>query len=408
MPPPLTIGFVSSTFAPLPGGAETYLDHLSHALADRGHAVRVVPRFVDTCPKPFERLLSSHEPARRYEDRGVQVHVLAPTEGRRLLLPMASRLHFYPSTEPVAIRLYETAFYHPLREALRGCDVIHYSGTGRELLGFVAQRIAADTNRPFFVTPHLHVGSWGDSPLDIRLYRQAGGVVALTDYERDAYLQWGIPPHRVHVQGHGVNVSGTGDGRRFRAEAGLGDTPMILFLGRKAGYKGYPMLLESAPEIWGRFPDAHIVFAGPADETGTLPPATKKIATDPRILDYGFVSDDMREDLYAACDLFCLPSTDEAFGLVYLEAGAYGKPVVGLDIPTLRELIGRANSGLLTRPTPTALATTICELLGDPAKRELLGENGRRRAKKQSWAHVAEAMSTLYQNAVVPTTGVQA
>jgi len=398
-----TIGFVSSTFAPLPGGTETYLDRLSHTLAAQGHDVRVVPRFVETRPHPFERLLATHEPARQYHDDGVQVHVLAPVPERRLLLRPAARLHFYPTTQASAIGLYKAAFYQPLADALDGCEVIHYSGTGRELIGFVAQQIAADTNRPFIVTPHMHVGSWGDSALDLRLYRQADRIIAFTEYEQSAYVEQGIPPNRVHVCGSGLSVSGTGDGARFRREADVGNAPLILFLGRKAKYKGYPMLLRAAPHIWDQHPAAHLVLAGPPDESASLTDSEKRMAADPRILEYGFVSDEMREDLYAACDLFCLPSTDEAFGLVYLEAGSYGKPVVGLDIPTLRELIGQAQSGLLASPSAPSVANAVCWLLDNPDERHRMGKNGQAVARMQTWDHVASTTADLYRRASAAT-----
>ena len=303
MAPPLTIGFVSSTFAPLPGGREAYLDHLSCALAERGHEVRVSTRFVDRRPEPFQRLLAAYEPAQRDEVDGVHVRVITPAPYRQVLLSLAARMHYYPSTELMAIRLYRTAFARSLAEALDGCDVVHYSGTGRELIGFVAQHVAAQRGIPFFVTPHMHVGSWGDSDLDFRLYRRADRLIALTEYERRAYVTNGIPTERIHVQGHGLNVTGTGDANRFRRETGIGDAPLILFLGRKSAEKGYPLLLRAAPALWARHPTAHLVFAGPADEATSLNDAETRIAADPRVREYGFVSDDLREDLYAACDL---------------------------------------------------------------------------------------------------------
>ena len=116
---------------------------------------------------------------------------------------------------------------------------------------------------------------------------------------------------------------------------------MILFLGRKSVYKGYTRLLDATPIIWRQYPDAHVVFAGPDDDSVALSAEQTTGLDDPRVTSYGFVSDQMRDDLFAAADLFCLPSTDEAFGLVYVEAGAYGTPVVAHDIPTLRELIAQ-------------------------------------------------------------------
>ena len=105
----------------------------------------------------------------------------------------------------------------------------------------------------------------------------------------------------------------------------------------------------------------------------------------------------MREDLYAACDVFCLPSAAEAFGLVYLEAGLYRKPVVALNLPTLRELIGGSGGGLLVESSPNAVAEAVTRLLDAPALRITLGQRGWERAKSQTWAHVATSMTRLYE-----------
>jgi glycosyltransferase involved in cell wall biosynthesis len=396
-PRPLTIGLVSTTYVPIAGGMESYLDHLSGALATDGHDVRVVTRYVEQRPDSFARLLQSAEPSREYIRNGVRVRVLAPRWGTLPFLKPTFWLHHHGLTESLAILLYRAAYYGPLATALADCDVVHYSGTGRELIGFVAQEVATDAGLPFFVTPHTHVGSWGDSAIDFRLYQKADGLIALTDYERSIYVEAGLDPNRIWVQGHGVNVTGTGDGASFRREIGIGDAPFILFLGRKSACKGYPLLLQAAPEVWARHPEARFVLAGPNDPSLSLLPETARVLEDARVMDLGYVSDQTREDLYAACDLFCLPSSAEAFGLVYLEAGFYDKPVVALDIPTLRELIARRETGLVTDATREGVAHAISSLLNNPALRNRLGKNGSRFSQSQRWEDVAQRMSTLYR-----------
>jgi glycosyltransferase involved in cell wall biosynthesis len=375
---------------------EAYLDHLSAALAAEGHAVRVVTRFVDKRPQPLSELFRSAEPARTFHRGDVEVHVVAPTPVRRMLLEPTYRLHHHTPTERVAIELYVRGFYTALRTALEGSDVVHFSGTGREMLGFAAARVAADLQVPFVVTPHVHAGSWGDGAFDFRLYKKADAVIALTEVERSVLVDGGLSAGRVHVQGHGVNVTGSGDGPAIREELGLGTAPMVFFLGRKSGYKGFPLLLASLPTVWEQHPDAQLVIAGPDDPSLDLPAESKRVLADPRVVDLGFVSDKQREDLYAACDVFCLPSKAEAFGLVYVEAGFYGKPVVALNIPTLRELIEVSGRGLLVAPSTASVAGALNRLLADPELRATLGHAGRRYAKQQSWQHVAQSMRSIY------------
>jgi len=376
---------------------ESYLDYLSASLAEEEQAVRVVTRFVDARPSPLSELFRSAEAPRTIQRGDVTVHVVAPTPVGRMLLEPTYCLHHYARTERLAIELYVNVFYAPLLEALAGCDVVHFSGTGREMLGFVAARVADDLDTPFVVTPHMHIGSWGDGAFDFRLYEQADAVVALTEFERSVLVDGGIVTERVHVQGHGVNVNGTGDGAAVRDALDLDDAPVVFFLGRKSMHKGFPLLLSSLPAVWEQHPDVRLVVAGPSDSSLTLLPEAERVLTDPRVLDLGFVSDQQREDLYAACDVFCLPSQAEAFGLVYVEAGFYGKPVVALSIPTLQELIQARGCGLLADPTPSSLSATLLRLLNDSSLRAEFGSAGRRLAKTQSWKHVATSMLSLYR-----------
>jgi phosphatidyl-myo-inositol dimannoside synthase len=390
------IGLVSNTFPPIPGGMEAYLDHLSAALNGAGHTVRVVTRFTKERPTPFSALLASSEPPSVTEHRGVTVQVMAPSGFRRLLLRPVYRLHHRRATQPLAIQLMHAALGPALRTALQGCEVVHFSGCGREMLGFVAARIARKMGVPFVVTPHMHIGSWGDGAFDFSLYRQAGALIALTAHERAFCIDQGLSPDAVHICGHGIPNNQPGIGERYRSESGLGDAPMVLFLGRKSAYKGYTRLLDAATSIWTQHPDATFVFAGPGDDSVMLSAEQEKVLGDPRVSSYGFVSDQMRDDLFAAADVFCLPSTDEAFGLVYVEAGAYGTPVVAHDIPTLRELIGTAGTGVLTQHTATDVARGCIELLSDPEKRHALGARNQELALRRTWSNVAADMASLY------------
>ena len=259
------IGFVASTFAPIPGGMEAYLDHLSAALSEQGHDVHVATRFVADRPTPTAALIRSVETPRAYSRDGVSVHVVAPSSLRRPLLAPVYKLSHPPSTQSLAIELFVAGTYRALATALDGCDIVHYSGVGREMLGFTAARVAKNFGVPFVVTPHLHAGIWGDGTFDFRLYQQAHAVIALTEYERTVYVEGGLSQNRVYVQGHGVNVSGTGDGAAIRDRLGVGDAPIVLYLGRKSTEKGFPLLLEATPSIWAHHSDTRLLLAGPPD-----------------------------------------------------------------------------------------------------------------------------------------------
>ena len=389
----LRVGFVGTAYPPVLGGMEVYLYELARALARAEHSVQVATRFVERRPPTMADLHAAVEPARTYCKDGVAVHVMGPTRWERLALRPVHRLHFRASTRPAAKRLVTHAFRRSLDEALTGSDVVHYSGTGREMFGFAAASMARRHKVPLVITPHSHAGVWGDGPIDLDLYRHADRVIALTEDERTRLVEAGLADARIRVLGHGVSVRGDGDGRRFRARHGI-DGPIVLYLGRKAAYKGYGLLRSAADAVWAERPDVHVVYAGPADES-----EPQALPGHHRLHDLGVLSDEEREDAYAACDVFCLPSSAEAFGLVYLEAWAYGKPVVALQIPTLEELIGRVGGGLLAAPSAAAVADALLRLLGDEDLRQRLGAAGAAEARYRTWAHVATAMGEIYAEA---------
>ena len=94
-----------------------------------------------------------------------------------------------------------------------------------------------------------------------------------------------------------------------------------------------------------------------------------------------------REDvpqLMAAADIFAMPSLEEPFGLVYLEAMAMERPVVGLDSGGTPEVVEDGRTGLLASPGDTAgLAARLVELVRDPARRRAMGQYGRQQVDER-------------------------
>ncbi len=401
----LRVALVGTCAWPVPGGMEAYLHALAEALAERGHGVSVVTRFARARPETMAGLHAGWEPARRHRDgRGVAVETVSPTRPGRLLLRAVHRAHF--RAPGLAARLMATALGRSLRRAVRGADVVHYSGTGRELLGFVAAAEAARRAVPFVVTPHTHQGQWGEGAVDRALYRAADRVVALTNDERQRLAAMGVAPSAIAVVGHGVCVRGDGDGRRFRDRHGLGDAPVVLFLGRQSAAKGLDVLLDAVPGLRARVPGARVVVAGPPGDRPAAPTSEAGVCR------LGLLSDGEREDALAAASVLCLPSEGEAFGLVVLEAWAYGVPVVVSDLPTLRERVDAAGGGVAVPRTAGAVSHALARLLTEPETRGAMGAAGRRHAAGCTWARAAAQVDALYRDAVrqraAPGGGVSA
>lgn len=151
--------------------------------------------------------------------------------------------------------------------------------------------------------------------------------------------------------------------------------------------KGQDDVIRAIPLVRREFPSVRVLIIGQDDRQAMRTSFTaelKALAGDLGVLDQ-VIFTGQRADmagLLAACDVFALPSFEEPFGLVFLEALAMKKPVVALNNGGTPEVVEHGLSGLLSEPgDQAALAANLLTLLRDPALRSRMGEHGRRRVE---------------------------
>ena len=161
----------------------------------------------------------------------------------------------------------------------------------------------------------------------------------------------------------------------------------VLFVGRMERRKGVDLLLKAAERILKDHPHVEFVLAGkdtPNTETGkTYREAfVQEHAGEPDLLGRvrftGAVSEAELYQLYADCDVFCLPSRYESFGLVLLEAMMFGKPVIGCAIGGMQEIVEVGANGYLAEANDAgSLETCLRRLIENDVERRRLGERSR-------------------------------
>jgi glycosyltransferase involved in cell wall biosynthesis len=295
---------------------------------------------------------------------------------------IASRPKLYPLLRGI---LYAVLPDRSLKKLVGMPEVIHFTGTGWDILGFRMLGYARKIRARFTVLPALHPGSWGDDTIDVHLYRQAEGVFCLSDHEGAHLVQRGLDPGQILRTGLPPMCLSTGDADRFRNRLGIGERPVVLFLGRRDAGKGFPALLQAWPRVLAAMPDAVLALAGPGGQDFK---ALAESLPKESFRDLGMPDEQGKADALAACDVFCLPSAHESFGLVYIEAWSYGKPVICGTAPACRELVEDGVTGLWSTQDDEVLSGKILTLLGIPTARTM-GEAGRRR---QQTKYSAEAM----------------
>lgn len=154
------------------------------------------------------------------------------------------------------------------------------------------------------------------------------------------------------------------------------DLPTLLFVGRHRYYKGVDTLIRAMPDVAAR-----LLVAGDGPMRPTWEALAVELSVTDRVQFLGDISDADLPRLYAAADVFVLPSNvrAEAYGLVLLEAMAAGLPCITTEVGTGTSFVVQHGiTGLVVPPQDArALATAVSHLLDNPALRREMGANGR-------------------------------
>ncbi len=411
---------IAPRYSPAIGGAETHIAELSQRLVRDGHDVTVATTVavgLDAFWSGNGRVLSPGSEmcdgvhVRRFPIQHFPSPSLAFPVARRLLWGL-SRLH-----APLDL-LNRLAPYAPWTPALQQWltttadpfDLVAAFSVVFEALCQPGLAFARRRGIPFMLTPFTHLGAGrrpgGDGPSrfytmrhQTDLVRRSTKVIAMTPTEQDYYVGAGVDAARIHVVGSGVTPEKIlgGDGDAFRARFGL-DHAIVAFLNALAYDKGAMTTVAALERLWLTGEQVHLVMAGsmmaPFDQfLQRLPPSTRS-----RILVLGNVDDVTKRDLLAACTMLVTPSRVDSFGIAFLEAWLYRKPVIGSTAWGMADVVSAGADGLLTPfGDADALAAAIARLLHDPDLATHFGAAGEAKVYAQhTWERKYAMLAELY------------
>jgi len=174
------------------------------------------------------------------------------------------------------------------------------------------------------------------------------------------------------------------DANEFKKKHGL-DGPLILFVGRITKHKGIQFLMRAAPSILREFPKAGFMIVG--EDYGyldSLVGMVEKLGIRDRVTFLSRLSEEEIVQAYKSADIFVLPSTLEAFGLVVVEAMASGTPVIASNYGGIRCLVQDGVNGLLFEVGEVSdLASKILLLLENQDLRRLLARKAHLQAEER-------------------------
>ena len=236
--------------------------------------------------------------------------------------------------------------------------------------------------------------------------------MAYTDFERDYLGRRGINVDKVVVIGGGVDPAAFGgvDGSAVRQRRGWGADPIIATVAQHLPHKRIDLLIKAMWRVWETHPAARLLVIGrPASETDQLVSLIHgyPVERQERIALVTEFSQADKAELLAACDVFAMLSSHESFGLVFLEAWACGKPVIGSAIGAVPGVIDEGVDGLLVPyGDADAAGQAICQLLGDPEARAGMGSRGRAKVRARfSWDAIVPRFRETYLAAIRTNRG---
>jgi glycosyltransferase involved in cell wall biosynthesis len=270
---------------------------------------------------------------------------------------------------------------------------------------------------PYFIRPH---GSL--DPFDLQkhallkqalgpvyvqwLLDHAAGIICTAQLEADRLVTYGAKPRRHALPLPVPLAAAAGDGAGFRARHGIpADAQVVLFLSRVDYKKGLDFLVPALGRLKREFPRLWFVLAG----AGT-PEFTRRVhawldAADVRgfTREVGFVSGQEKQDAFAAADLFALPSLNENFGIVNIEAMHAGLPLLISDQVYINREIAAADAGVICQPEVNSVTTHLRAMLSGQVELRAMGERGRALVQECYRPEAAtKALIDLYARTVHP------
>ncbi|MBE9260321.1 glycosyltransferase family 4 protein [Dolichospermum sp. LEGE 00246] len=249
---------------------------------------------------------------------------------------------------------------------------------------------------------------------------RADGIVCNSSYIRNFLrntFRLDTPTHVINPVvrserfGNPTSLSHIDDLRnRIRQIYNIPETAIvILSVGNLVKYKNFNRVIDNIPVLLNFGVDVHCIICGEGSCEIQLKSQAERLRIDQRVHFAGYVPERDLAGYYAACDIFAMLNSDnyedktiDNFGMVYLEAGYFGKPVIASRLGSVLDAVHHEENGLLVNPdSGYEVLQTFNRLCQDSQLREKLGRQGRELAKRKTyhrWLYSPESCSSCLLN----------
>jgi glycosyltransferase involved in cell wall biosynthesis len=389
--------FITHLYFPALGGAERVFQRIAEGLSGRGHDVTVLTSDALSTEQYYRGVLDP--PPQLETINGVRIFrqslntriyrlfryfgALNRTRGFASLCgSLVFGPHFFKQFQTVLKQKFDTVIAGP-------------TPTSTLFYGLIYKTVHPRSQLILF--PHLHIKDrMHTAAINIFALKRATQVLVLTDAEKRYLEERGIKDRRLTRIVNGVDDYLLRTARK--KDENLSDN--ILFLGQEGEHKRIPLLIDAMVSIWENGHRNPLVIAGARANYSVV--IDKKIEALPERLRSNItrINDFPEQEkvrLLDNCRVLVNPSSYEAFGIVFLEAWARGKPVIGGRIPAVREIIKDGVNGFLFDSSKKGdLEDKITRFIRNRSLAEQLGKAGQAEVRdRYVWSKIVDRIEDL-------------
>ncbi|WP_164462209.1 glycosyltransferase family 4 protein [Bacillus sp. FJAT-42376] len=230
---------------------------------------------------------------------------------------------------------------------------------------------------------------------EMKLIRSADHLIACSRFMKNELILAGAEESKISVIPNGAAP--------FEAQESNPPLlhPYVFTMGRFVPEKGFEELIHAFAEVKAAYSSLKLVIAGEGPGKKTYDLLTENLGIQEDVIFPGFIKGELLNNYIQYASLACIPSHYEPFGLAALELMSAGKPLIGSGAGGLSELISHNRTGIVCESSRIdCLYKSMMDLLDDPQKARMLGENAKKESGKYSWSKMAHHTLSVYKIAL--------
>ncbi len=254
-------------------------------------------------------------------------------------------------------------------------------------------------NKPFFIIFHgydimtAQKNAWKNFWLKL-IMQKAKHLLVNSNFTKNQIIRGGISENKITIVHPCPNINpenlNKAEKEIIKKELELDSKKIMISVGRLVKRKGFDKVIEAMPEVIKKFPNLIYLIIGKGEYKKELEKLAENLQVRGNIIILEDIADSHLPCYYALADIFIMPSriekqTDvEGFGIVYLEANSFGKPVIAGKSGGVADAVIDGQTGILVEPNSASeIRKAILKLLTDQKLANKLGIQGQKRVKKE-------------------------